>query len=594
MKRFGLRSYNDYNKDVLSKEDYLAVKEFVSNEDIVVRKADKSNTFVILDRSDYYAKLDSIIDDVTKFKMLSKDPTDALKSKLNKIVTSIHSLTHDLKISKLIGSYSPGYLYGNPKTHKNTDDPPLRPIISQIGTPTYEIAKLLNNILTKYMPAKYSIKSTSEFIDIAKNVNKRGLLASLDVESLFTNVPVITTIDIILDNAYNNAEIAPPPIPKDLLKELLTVCTTETPFKHPNGNIYKQVEGVSMGSPLGPLFANFYMADLENGILQRMCNNEAPIVYCRYVDDIFLVVKNVKTVYSLKKQFEQNSVLKFTYEIKLNEISFLDVEVSKAGDHLSTKVHVKPTSTGDCINYNSIAPDQYKIGAIKTMLHRANRVCSDRVSFYREVNRLKHLFTNNNFPMKIIQNVINKFVSRHIENRPENQCDTETEKIHLYYRNQMSSYYKQEELNLKRIVSSHVFPTDENKSISLQIYYKNKKVRNLFIKNNPHVSSDNHVVYRYTCAKEECQLDHQTYIGYTTTTVKQRMTTHAQNGSIKNHNNEAHSINIRTKEIINEIDILFRSADKVELQIAEALLIKLHNPPLNNQSATFTRTLNVF
>ena len=108
------------------------------------------------------------------------------------------------------------------------------------------------------------------------------------------------------------------------------------------------------------------------------------------------------------------------------------------------------------------------------------------------------------------------------------------------------------------------------------------------------MSSNNHVVYRYTCAKEECQLDHQTYIGYTTTTVKQRMTTHAQNGSIKNHNNEAHSINIRTKEIINEIDILFRSADKVELQIAEALLIKLHNPPLNNQSATFTRTLNVF
>ena len=83
MKRFGLRSYNDYNKDVLSKEDYLAVKEFVSNEDIVVRKADKSNTFVILDRSDYYAKLDSIIGDVTKFKIMSKDRTYSDKSKLN-------------------------------------------------------------------------------------------------------------------------------------------------------------------------------------------------------------------------------------------------------------------------------------------------------------------------------------------------------------------------------------------------------------------------------------------------------------------------------------------------------------------------------
>ena len=56
----------------------------------------------------------------------------------------------------------------------------------------------------------------------------------------------------------------------------------------------------------------------------------------------------------------------------------------------------------------------------------------------------------------------------------------------------MSSYYKQEEHNLKRITSSNVLPTDENKSISLQIYYKNKKVR----KNYPHVSRENHVVYR--------------------------------------------------------------------------------------------------
>ena len=54
----------------------------------------------------------------------------------------------------------------------------------------------------------------------------------------------------------------------------------------------------------------------------------------------------------------------------------------------------------------------------------------------------------------------------------------------------------------------------------LKIYYKNKKVRSLFIRNNPHVTSENHVVYQYTCAKEWCQPNHQSYIGYTTTTVK--------------------------------------------------------------------------
>ena len=70
--------------------------------------------------------------------------------------------------------------------------------------------------------------------------------------------------------------------------------------------------------------------------------------------------------------------------------------------------------------------------------------------------------------MKTIQIIVNKFISRHIEKLPENQCDTETEKNHLYYRKQMSSYYKQQEQSLKRIISSNVLPTVENKSISFQ------------------------------------------------------------------------------------------------------------------------------
>ena len=57
-----------------------------------------------------------------------------------------------------------------------------------------------------------------------------------------------------------------------------------------------QVEGVSMDSPLLPLFANFYTTYLENGVLQRMCEDVALIGHCRYVDGIFLFVKNVETV----------------------------------------------------------------------------------------------------------------------------------------------------------------------------------------------------------------------------------------------------------------------------------------------------------
>ena len=103
------------------------------------------------------------------------------------------------------------------------------------------------------------IKSTHEFIEIVREFEGRGTLASLDVESLFTNVPIQQTFNIILDAMYNNPTIAAPDIPQDTMKALLVTCTTETPFRNINRNIFLQKNGVSMGCPSGPLFANMYM-----------------------------------------------------------------------------------------------------------------------------------------------------------------------------------------------------------------------------------------------------------------------------------------------------------------------------------------------
>ena len=225
-------------------------------------------------------------------------------------------------------------MYGNPKIHKNITNPPLRPIISQIGTPTYEVAKNLNLLLKSYLPEKYSINSTDEFISLIKTTTRPGILASLDVENLFTNVPVRETIDLIIHYAYYDPNQKPPPIDECVMKELLLTCTTETPFKHPNGNIYIQTDGVSMGSPLGPLFANFYMCHLESKVLTV---DNKPMIYCRYVDDIFLMTKDPSFIFSLKAKFQNSSVLKFTYEIETNRtINFLDVKIKANRNTLNT------------------------------------------------------------------------------------------------------------------------------------------------------------------------------------------------------------------------------------------------------------------
>ena len=64
----------------------------------------------------------------------------------------------------------------------------------------------------------YQINSTDEFLDIVRTTNARGTLASLDVESLFTNVPLATTIEIICDCMYNHVELPPPIIERKYSK----------------------------------------------------------------------------------------------------------------------------------------------------------------------------------------------------------------------------------------------------------------------------------------------------------------------------------------------------------------------------------------
>ena len=52
-----------------------------------------------------------------------------------------------------------------------------------------------------------------------------------------------------------------------------------------NGKYYDQIDGVAMGSPLGPLFANAYMNDFETQHMNKL-NQLGVTTWMRYVDDV--------------------------------------------------------------------------------------------------------------------------------------------------------------------------------------------------------------------------------------------------------------------------------------------------------------------
>lgn len=597
LESFGMKQHRNYNKDLLTKEQYAKVKQFNQIDNIVTRRADKSNVFVILDKSYYVREINNLLSDESKFQKITRDPTDGLKRELNKHINIVNSTSKSIRISKRVGKYDPGYVYGNPKIHKQLLNPPLRPIISQIGTVTYEVSKQLNNIIVKYMPRKHTVKSTYEFVTMIKDKLPNGKLASLDVESLFTNVPVKQTIKIILKHVYQHAELPPPDIPPATLEELLTICTTKTPFRNIDGQLYVQREGVSMGSALGPTFADFYMCNLENEIFEEYPELK-PLIYVRYVDDCFVLVNNYHSLQLIKEKFEANSVLKFTFETEKNkQVPFLDTIVKRYDLQFKTSVYVKSTNAGDCINYNSICPDRYKTGVIKTLLHRGYHTSSDWFSFHEEIKRIKQLLTNNNFPMKAIDREVKDFLDK-ILRQQEPTAAIPNNKIELFFQGQMCSNYKVEEKQLKTIIEKNVQPVDDNHHISLRIYYKNKKLHNLFIRNKPistnEVSDRHHVVYLYECKQAGCNAKH-TYIGYTTCTVGERFRSHTQTGSIKKHLVETHGITRIPKSDLLQTTKVLKTCNSVGyLRMTEAMMIKDLKPTLNSQDEGCDLLLKIF
>ncbi|XP_076045754.1 uncharacterized protein LOC143027995 [Oratosquilla oratoria] len=173
---------------LLTAELRQAAKELRENKDIVIRRADKSDLFVILNRSDYFDKVDSLLQDSSKFLQIRRNPVDRIRKKVTDLINNANAVIDGVKFHNLQGHYEPGYFYGNVKTHKPGCK--LRPIISQIPTPTYQLAKQLNDLITPYIPTLHSLRSTDEFVDILRNTALQGKLASLDVESLFSNLPV--------------------------------------------------------------------------------------------------------------------------------------------------------------------------------------------------------------------------------------------------------------------------------------------------------------------------------------------------------------------------------------------------------------------
>ena len=112
-------------------------------------------------------------------------------------------------------------------------------------------------------------------------------MCSFDKSNLFTNVPLQETINICPASLFQS-NLEPPGISEAVFVELTNAATRAVEFSF-NDNMYTQVDGVAMWSPLGPLLANVFIGFHEKHAFQEINMNVRTSVYYHYVDDTFAI-----------------------------------------------------------------------------------------------------------------------------------------------------------------------------------------------------------------------------------------------------------------------------------------------------------------
>ena len=176
-------------------------------------------------------------------------------------------------------------LYGFCKLHRQLADncPPFIPIMPAVKTSTYNLPKFLVSLLESITANMYTVKGCIEFAKEIADQDPRFFMASLDVKSLFTNIPLEETINVCCDYLFsNNAKVNN--INRIDFEKLLTAALQNN-FLNFEEKIYEKIDGVTMGSSLDPTLANAFLC-FHKQIWLNECSAEfKPVYYRRYVDD---------------------------------------------------------------------------------------------------------------------------------------------------------------------------------------------------------------------------------------------------------------------------------------------------------------------
>lgn len=502
---------------------YSKTRIFLNNNpNLIITKSDKGNVTVVMDRTQYINHSLELLNNRNHYSLVNKDPTSSVQTKCNNLVKDLFNNKEIDNITRhkltCYNSISAKF-YALPKIHKPTLS--VRPIIASINSPTEPLAKFLSDILQKAYNNnnEYYIRDSFQFSERFNNTRlpENFVLISLDVVSLFTNIPLhlcLNSIDKKWNRIKNYCDIKKPKF-----ISLMEFLFNNTHFSF-NNQFYKQIFGTPMGSSISPVLANYVMDELLDNVIPLL--SFKPHFLIKYVDDIITAIPKDKINEILDVFNSNNENIQFTIETESNNsVPFLDTLVIR-NENLNNILidwYRKPIHSGRYLNFQSYHSYKMKVNLVKQMKDRVLRI-SDSCFHEKNLNILFKLFVDNGYPQALLrkilfdgsldllsdQNDINN-VGHNITNN--NEVETTISKYFTL------PYIKELTAGL-----TNIFSVIDNIKIAKKTV---KTINHLFTrtKDKTPILQMSNVIYRIPC--HNCPM---IYIGQTKSNLKQRITAH--------------------------------------------------------------------
>ena len=405
-----------------------------NNPNIIICPVDKSKDLHIMYLDEYKNKLLTFFSDENKFEKLSKNPLEKNLENLRKLISTMKPFLNKSTIRKIGALEKNKVGYGIIKRHKQ--NMPVRPIISSIGSLTCGIEEYLLKVISPLAAeCQYAVESTKAFkahflksnTKFDENLHE---VLSFDAIQLYTSVNTHLVIKYIVDKIFKNRSkyfkegynivddqkiLIPYPTKKIFKQFLEDTLLKYNCFSTLNG-YYKQKNGLSMGSKLSPILSNIYCNLMEQEIIKKHEKNGNIESYCRFVDDIYLVVrKGTKNdILNDMNSFDPLFLKLTIQEIENNSLVFLDTSIFIDNNgKLQLKMYRKPNNSDVKINYKcAIMPKKYKLSSLSGDIFRCFYTTTTPEELEIALNNMSNLYINNNYPKNLIKNKIMEIRNR--------------------------------------------------------------------------------------------------------------------------------------------------------------------------------------